>query len=363
MSAASSSIDARRRLSWPAWGWSLLGVLAVWAVIVVVRPGSALDPLAQALSLAPFLVLVALGQMIVITLGPGNIDVSVGTVISMASYVSVAVGAQAGPLGGLAAGVGAGLLAGAVSVAAILLLRVPPIIATLATSLIVTSVTLLLAGSARGGADAALRGFVNAKVLGIPVIALAVAALTVVVWFVLIHTRLGIAIIAVGQSQRAAERAGLPVAGVTATAYLVSAGLAGLAGGLLAAYISPSTVLGTSYMLDSIAVVVIGGTLISGGRPVPVGAWTGALFFVLLSGLLNLVGWSVGAQNVLKGVLVVLVVVIASAATGTGRSTLRRLHDSLGRPSDPSPAAAQQTTAPEAATPQTITQQKENIHG
>lgn len=346
----------RKAFVWPAWGWSLIGVLAVWAVIVAVRPGAPFDPIAQALSLAPFLVLVALGQMLVITLGPGNIDVSVGTVISMSSYVSVAVGGTAGPVAGLLAGVGAGLAAGLVSVVAILLLRVPPIIATLATSLIVTSATLLLADSARSGADAGLRGFVNTKVLGVPLIAILVAVATVVIWFVLRHTRLGIAIIAVGQSERAAERAGLPVAAVTVVAYLAAAGIAGLVGGLLAAYISPSTVLGSSYMLDSVAVVVIGGTLISGGRPVPVGAWTGAMFFVLLSGLLNLVGWSIGAQNVLKGVLVVLVVVVASAATGTSRTTLRRFGRSLRfGAADAQGLAASSSPAP--------TPQKENIHG
>ncbi len=349
-----SAPASRRSIPWPPWGWSLLGVLAVWALTIAVRPGSPLDPLSGAFSLAPFLVLVALGQMLVITLGPGNIDVSVGTIISMTSYVSVAVGASAGPVVGLAAGFAAGLVAGAISVLAIILLRVPPIIATLATSLIVTSATLLLAAEARGGADPALRAFVNAKLLGIPVIAVLVAVLTAVIWFVLRHTRLGLSIIAVGQSERAAERAGLRVVAVTATAYLLSAGFAGLVGGLLAAYISPSTVLGTSYMLDSIAVVVIGGTLISGGRPVPIGAWTGALFFVLLSGLLNLVGWSVGAQNVLKGVLVVLVVVVASATTGTGRRTLRRLRSSLR----PTAAPASETSADSPSTTQ-----KETIHG
>lgn len=344
---------APRAIVWPAWGWSLIGVIGVWAIIVSVRPGAILDPMLQALSLAPFLVLVALGQMLVITLGPGNIDVSVGTIISMSSYVSVLASTSAGSLLGVAAGVGAGLLAGLVSTLAILLLRVPPIIATLATSLIVTSVTLLLAGSARDGSPEALRQFVNAKILGVPLVAVLVILVTVGIWFVLRRTRFGLSVIAVGQSAQAAERAGLPVTLVTASAYILSAGFAGLVGSLLAAYISPSTVLGTSYMLDSIAVVVIGGTLISGGRPVPAGAWTGALFFVLLSGLLNLVGWSVGAQNILKGVLVVVVVVVASLATGTGRSTLKRFRNSvtLEHPE----TLAQHTNAD--------SQQKENING
>ena len=334
-------VAQRARFHWPAWGWSLIGVIAVWACIVAVRPAQPFDPLAQALSLAPFLVLVALGQMLVITLGPGNIDVSGGTGASRASYVSGGCGAAAGPVAGAAAAAGVGLLAGAVSVIAILVLRVPPIIATLATSLIVQSTTLVLADANRASADAGLRAFVNAKLLGIPVMALVVAAVTVVVALMLARTRFGLSVLAVGQSPRAAERAGIRVWRVTAVTYLLSGGLAGLSGGLLAAFISPSTVLGSSYMLDSVAVVVIGGTLISGGRAMPVGAWTGALFFVLLSGLLNLVGWSVGAQNILKGVLVVAVVVVSTAATGTGRSVLSRLRDSLTIPA----------------------KKKENIHG
>ncbi|AMB57519.1 ABC transporter permease [Microterricola viridarii] len=326
---ASDDVLGRRRLSWPAWGWSFIGVLAVWALIIIVRPGAPFDPVAQALTLAPFLVLVALGQMLVITLGPGNIDVSVGTIISMASYVSVAVGASLGPLAGILAAVGVGIAAAVCSVIAILLLKVPPIIATLATSLIVSSATLLLADASRHSADAALRAFVNAKILGIPVIAVLVLAITVVIALMLRHTRFGLSVLAVGQSARAAERAGINVRAITAMAYLACGAFAGLAGGLLAAFISPSTVLGTSYMLDSIAVVVIGGTLISGGRAVATGAWTGALFFVLLSGLLNLVGWSIGAQNILKGVLVVAVVVVSAAASGTGGSSLARLRESL----------------------------------
>lgn len=326
---APDTLPSRRRLSWPAWGWSLIGVLAVWALIIFVRPGAPFNPLAQALTLAPFLVLVALGQMLVITLGPGNIDVSVGTIISMASYVSVAVGASLGPVAGIVAAVGVGVIAAVCSVIAILLLKVPPIIATLATSLIVSSATLLLADASRHSADASLREFVNAKILGVPVIALLVLAITIVIALMLRHTRFGLSVLAVGQSARAAERAGITVWAITAMAYLASGAFAGLAGGLLAAFISPSTVLGTSYMLDSVAVVVIGGTLISGGRAVPTGAWTGALFFVLLSGLLNLVGWSIGAQNILKGVLVVAVVVVSAAATKTGRSSLARVRESL----------------------------------
>lgn len=317
---------------WPPWGWSLVGVVVVWLAMIAISSGSPLDPLGQALSLAPYLVLVSLGQMLVITLGPGNIDVSVGTIISMAAYVSVAVSTQAGPAAGVLAAVLAGLAAALCSVIAIVVLRVPPIVATLATSLIVASMTLLLADANRSGADPALRTFVNTEIAGVPVMAVLVGAVTAAIAVMLRRTTFGRSVIATGQSTPAARKAGIRVPLVLGVTFLLSGALAGLTGGLLAAYISPSTGLGTPYMLDSIAVAVIGGTLIAGGRPVPAGVWTGAMFFVLLSGLLNLAGWSVGAQNIVKGLLVVLVVIVSSAATGTGRSTLRRWRDSVSKP-------------------------------
>ncbi|MGO1628184.1 MAG: ABC transporter permease, partial [Microbacterium sp.] len=248
-----------------------------------------------------------------------------------AAYISVAIGSDFGIALGLLAAVASGLAAALISVVAILVLRVPPIIATLATSLIVSSVVLVLADANRGGSIAGLREFINIRVLGVPTIALVVLGVTLIVAFLLRRTMFGRSVIAIGQSEKAASKAGIRVKLVTGTAYLLSGGVAGLSGGILAALIAPSTVLGTSYMLDSIAVVVIGGTLIAGGRPVVTGVWTGALFFVMLSGLLNLAGWSLGQQNVLKGLLVVLVVVVSSGVTGTGGTALRRFTQKLTR--------------------------------
>jgi ribose transport system permease protein len=90
--------------------------------------------------------------------------------------------------------------------------------------------------------------------------------------------------------------------------------LAALAGALRASFSAPNVELGNDYLLDSIAVVLIGGTLITGGRAVPGGVWGGALFFILLDGLLNLIGWSFAGQNVLKGFLVLGVLFLAGGA-------------------------------------------------
>jgi ribose transport system permease protein len=319
----------------PPWGWSLIGAVGILIATATLGSAMLLSPLLQALTLAPYLVLVAVGQMMVMTLGPGNIDISVAAVVSLSSYVSVAVAVVGGPVVGIVAGMGMGATVALCSVLAILLLRVPPIIATLATSLIATSATLVMADSSRGGASKGLISFVNVKLIGIPVSAILVGLVTVAVAFALKRTVYGVSVVAIGQNEKAAGKAGVPLSLTIACTYLLSGAMAGLSGALLAAFISPSTGLGDSYLLDSVAVVVVGGTLVAGGRPSPFGLWTGALFFVLLSGLMNLVGWSLGAQNVLKGLLVVAVVLVSGTATprarAKSRKTLARLKSSARR--------------------------------
>ncbi|CAM5248939.1 ABC transporter permease [Streptomyces hirsutus] len=73
----------RNLLSRP-WIWGFVAALLVWAVIMAVSGQGGGQTVSLALSLAPYLVLVGLGQMLVVTAGPGNIDVSVGPVISLA---------------------------------------------------------------------------------------------------------------------------------------------------------------------------------------------------------------------------------------------------------------------------------------
>ncbi|MFG2053087.1 ABC transporter permease [Micromonospora sp. NPDC048930] len=320
------------------WIWGFVAAALVWATILAISSQGGGQTVSLALSLAPYLVIVGVGQMLVITAGPGNIDVSVAPVISLAGFVAVQVTASTGSVPvGLLAGIGTGLAVAVVSVVAILGLSVPPIIATLAAGLIASSLTLSLADGFTAVPDDGLRALLNLRPAGVPVLAVAVAALTALVVALLRRTTYGRSLLAVGQSRPAAERAGIPVGRIIAATYLASGALAGLAGALLAAYIAPSPDLGTRYLLDSVAVVVIGGTLISGGRAVPVGIWGSALFFILLDGLVNLVGWSTAAQNLLKGGLVLFVLLLA------GGGTLRTAAGTTRPRRRPRPAAA--TTA------------------
>lgn len=305
----------------PPWTWSILAACIVLLLTFIVSGGGGLQTLTLAFTLAPYLVLVGLGQMLVMSTGPGNIDVSVAKVFSLGGLLAIAVGDKTGSWAlGLLAAAGSGLAMASISVIAILLVRIPPIVATLATSLVASALSLTLAKGFQGSADPRLKAFLGWAPLGIPAFALAVASFTVLVALILARTTWGTHMLAFGQARRAALCAGVREYKVTIPVYLVCGVLAAVAGALRASFSAPNVELGNDYLLDSIAVVVIGGTLITGGRAVPAGVWGGALFFILLGGLLNLIGWNYAGQNILKGFLVLTVLFLAGGAPLVRRS-------------------------------------------
>ena len=310
-----------RNQSIPPWTWSFVAAVVVLVLTFIVSGRGGTETLTLAFTIAPYLVLVGLGQMLVMSAGPGNIDVSVAKVFSLGGLLSIAVGDVTGSwVLGLGAAVGVGLAMSSISIIAILYVRIPPIVATLATSLIASAISLTLAKGFQGSADPVLKGFLSWAPFGIPAFAIVVLLFTMVVSMLLKYTTWGAQMLAFGQARRAAECAGVSANRVLVFVYLTCGVLAALAGALRASFSAPNVELGNDYLLDSIAVVVIGGTLMSGGRAVPAGVWGGALFFILLDGLLNLVGWSYAGQNVLKGFLVLAVLFLASGAPILSRS-------------------------------------------
>jgi ribose transport system permease protein len=129
------------------WIWSFGAALGVWLITLVVARGQGGGQLlVAALSFSAFTVLVSLGQMLVITTGPGNVDLSIPATIALSSAVSMLVMNEQSAmiLPGVAAAVAAGMAVGAFNFALILLLRIPPIIATLASGLIVQSIAITI---------------------------------------------------------------------------------------------------------------------------------------------------------------------------------------------------------------------------
>jgi ribose transport system permease protein len=299
-----------------AWIWSFLGALLVWLAAVLFTHGyGGGGMLTEALALAVFMVVAGVGQMFVITLGPGNIDLSLPANIGLASAVSMTVmnGSDSRIAAGLLAALGCGLAIGIANYLLIRALRIPPIIATLSASFIIQSVDISYGRGLQIKPPPGFADFTNLQILGVPVLALLTMLFAAGAAILLQRTIYGRSVLAIGQNLRAARFAGLAVDRTRALTYGLCGMLGGLDGALLAGYFRGANVdIGNEYLLSSIAVVVIGGTSVAGGKANVPGVWGAALFLVLLLTMLNTFGVSAGVRLLLTGVIIVAVITVAS---------------------------------------------------
>lgn len=313
-SAANAGLLARLKSIQAPWAWSFVGAVLVWFAIVTIFGFSIASNVAQtALVYGVFMVLVGLGQMLVITSGVGNIDLSVPSTIALAGVISMHVmnGSNGQIALGLAAVVGVGIAVGLANYALIRLLRIPPIIATLSSSFIIQSLAITQ-GRQLPPPPPALGAFATGRFLHIPYIALAALVLSLLLGVLLHRSIYGRRLSAIGQNSRAAWLAGVDVHWTRCTAYVLSSVIAAFTALLLAAVSGGASLdMGVEYMLISIAVVVIGGTLVTGGKPTITGVWGASMFLFLTNAVLNAVGADAGVRSIVYGVLIIVVTVAA----------------------------------------------------
>jgi ribose transport system permease protein len=297
------------------WVWSFLGAFAVWIAAIAFTGGyGAGGMLNAALSLSLFMVIVGIGQMFVITLGPGNVDLSLPANIGLASAVAMKVmdGSDTMVALGILAALACGLAIGCANYLLIWALRIPPIIATLSASFIIQSIDISYGRGLQIKPPPGFADFTNLQLVGIPVLAILTLLLTIGAGMLLHRMAFGRGIEAIGQNMRAAWLAGIPVGRIRFLTYALCGALGGLDGVLLAGYFRGANVdIGNEYLLASIAVVVIGGTSVAGGKANLPGIWGAALFLVLLLTMLNTFGVSAGVRLLLTGLIIVGVITAA----------------------------------------------------
>lgn len=297
------------------WIWSFVGALLVWLAAIIFTGGyGAGGMLTAALSLAVFMVIVGVGQMFVITLGPGNVDLSLPANIGLASAIAMKVmdGSDSMVAVGLLAALAASAAIGGANYLLIWALRIPPIIATLSASFIIQSIDISYGRGLQIKPPPGFANFTNLQFFGVPILAIATVLFTIGAGIVLHRMVYGRAVLAIGQNTRAAWLAGISVGRVRALTYVLSGTLGGLNGALLAGYFRGANVdIGNEYLLASIAVVVIGGTSVAGGKANVPGVWGAALFLVLLLTMLNTFGVSAGVRLVVTGLVIVGVITAA----------------------------------------------------
>lgn len=297
------------------WIWSWLAAFIVWFLTIMVTLGASTLGLSQAaLTFAAFSVIVGIGQMFVITLGPGNIDLSVPATMTLAGTVALKLmNVENGMiLPGLLITVVIGLVVGLGNYALIKALRIPPIIATLSMSFIVQSAAIWTNRGLRIKPPSMLAEFTTSNTLGVPNVAIVALVISLLAWFLLEKTIYGRWISAIGQSMPAARMAGIPVDGTRFVTYLFCAVLAAVAGYLLACFSGGAALnMGSEYLLMSIAVVVIGGTAVAGGDSNVPGIWGASLFMFLVVSMLNTYGVGAGIRLIMTGLIIISVIMLA----------------------------------------------------
>ncbi len=290
--------------------------VALYAAIAFLQPNY-LEPglFMNFLRRAAPLVILACGQLYVIL--TGGFDLSMGavaTLVVLAASILINGDPEAtwAVIGALyAMGIAVGLVNGLV----VAFLKVPSIIATLGTMLLVNGLALAWSGgAARGDLPDNFRNlgrlvWRDVPVIGtLPLAALVLAGFVVLAWFGLNGTVYGKRALAVGDNPRAAELAGAPVAATRILAFMVSAASAVTAGILLGGFSGVSVNAGEGLELQAIAACVIGGAQLLGGRGSIWSAVFGALSLFALFTLLNLLGLPQALRDSIQGLILIAAV-------------------------------------------------------
>jgi ribose transport system permease protein len=251
---------------------------------------------------------------LVFVMSAGQIDLSVGSIVAVSALAAAVTLSQYGLAAGVAAGLGAGLLIGLINGALVAYIRLPSFLVTLATM-------GLFAGVSRSMTD--LRSipvtnpiftgfFGSGSFLGIPSLIWWTAIAIAAGHLVYRETRFGAHVLATGDNSRAASVSGISISKIRLAVLAISGGLAGLAGLLYAGRLQAAKyTLGETDLMTVIAAVIVGGTLLSGGKGSIVGALVGSLMMGMLNNGLILMGLSVSDQMIVRGLIILAAVAVS----------------------------------------------------
>ncbi|KIL76670.1 ribose ABC transporter permease RbsC [Bacillus badius] len=292
----------------------LLGLVILILIVSILNP-SFLAPLniLNLLRQVAINALIAYGMTFVIL--TGGIDLSVGSILALSSALMAGmIVSGIDPMLAILIGCLLGAIMGAINGLLITKGKMAPFIATLATMTVYRGLTLVYTDGnpITGLGDSYLfQLFGRGYFLGIPVPAVTMMLAFVVLWIILHKTPFGRQTYAIGGNEKAAWISGIKVSRVKVMIYSLAGLLAALAGAILTSRLnSAQPTAGTSYELDAIAAVVLGGTSLSGGRGLIIGTLIGALIIGTLNNGLNLLGVSSFFQMVVKGIVIVIAVLI-----------------------------------------------------
>ncbi|MCC6675429.1 MAG: ABC transporter permease [Thermomicrobiales bacterium] len=270
--------------------------------------------LRQQLVLSSFLGIIAAGQTILIL--TGGIDLSVAWNLNFAAIMLTKLAGNQNTFGSVTIAIIAALCAatlfGAINGLGVAFLRIPPLVMTLGMNTVLLGLTTYYTrGTPQGTAPKVIITLATKRIAGIPWALILWAVVTVAVVFMLRRTTLGANIYAIGNNSKAAYLSGVPVQRTLVICYAIAGFFAGVGALLLVGYSNQSYFrMGDPYVLTSIAAVVVGGTSILGGSGGYIGTIAGAIIITLLTNLLSVENRPRADQQILFGVIVLVMLLI-----------------------------------------------------
>ncbi|RPI27763.1 MAG: ABC transporter permease [Chloroflexota bacterium] len=301
---------------------ALLLAILLFFVGGLIRPG--FTSYAQAINIlrvSAFLGIVAAGQTLVIISGGEGIDLSVGAVVTLGAILvfRIANGQNELVLPALMAALATGALIGLVNGLGIAYVRIPPLVMTLGmTGLVQGLILIVTRGQMIGQSTPLMTRFISGPLfLGIPGMVFVWLLLGGLMWLILERTAYGKQVFAIGVNRDTARLSGVRVSRVVVLTYAISGLLAALGGFVLLGYTQKVFLrLGEPYTLPSVAAVVVGGTLLSGGMGSYWGTMAGALVLTLITSLLTTLQMPESTRLIVYGLTLLILLAIYGRQKG-----------------------------------------------
>jgi ribose transport system permease protein len=298
----------------------LYATAALFLVSWIVEPGSVDSVSINAmLPFAGILAIAAVGQTLVIM--QRGIDLSVPGMMTLSGLAVSEYAANHGDnlVAAMLVVLGIAVVVGLVNGLVVGFLTVTPLVATLAMNAILIGAAISYSGGTPSRAPAGLSDFALDKTLGLSNAVWLAVAFVIVVALVISRTVWGRRFVSVGASFQAARAAGIRVELARLSAYVAAAVCYAVAGIVLAGYLStPNISMGDSYLLPTVAAVVVGGTALTGGRGNIVGTAVAAVFLSQLTQLVLSLGAPTSTQLVIQSA----VIAVAAALQANDREAL-----------------------------------------
>lgn len=276
--------------------------------------------LSQLLAGSAVIILVGLAQLLVVM--TGGIDLSIGSVVALSTVV-VSFFGQGGPayfgLGVLLV-VLAGVVVGAVNGLLVTRLGLPPVIATLVTSIAIVGVAQVMRPSPGGSATADVMTAIGTTIAGVPIVLIVTILIVVGLWHVIGRTTIGRGLRAAGSDPVKANRMGVSVPRMRLLAAVAAGTLAALAGLVLFSKTGIGDAnTGQALTLTSVTAIVIAGASIFGGSGSAIAVAAAGLLLQTITNSLNYLGLSLSWQYWLQGIFVILAALIPIIARARSR--------------------------------------------